>query len=88
VGSWEALEPLIGALGDRSAAVREAAAIALGGLDCPDAADALIAALHDRERRVRDAAESGLKQLGDSQVTVTVIEALREQYESRLARWR
>ncbi len=64
VGALPALAAILG--GSGAAALREAAADALGAIDDPAAGPALIGALDAPEWSVRDAAARGLSALGDS----------------------
>ena len=60
-----AVEPLIAALEDSHADVREAAAWALGDFNDRRSKDALRAALHDEDHRVRDNAAGALRSMGE-----------------------
>lgn len=69
--------PLVRALKDADAAVREAAAWALGRLELPNSAAPLIDALGDRESRVRAAAASALGSIEDAAAVPRLAEVLR-----------
>jgi len=62
-GDERAIEPLLGALGDRREYIRKAAAGALGMLGDPRAIEPLSVALNDRYASVRDCASRALESI-------------------------
>lgn len=62
-GDDRAVDPLLGALGDRREYIRKAAAEALGNLGDPRAIEPLSAALDDRYASVRDCARRALERI-------------------------
>jgi len=80
-----AVEPLIKALRQSSAQVRQKAARALGGLKSPNALESLITALGDSEVAVRQNAVSALGEIGDTSAIVPLAEIINENYVPKMS---
>ncbi len=78
LGGERAVEPLIAALADEAACVREAAARALGKIGDARAVEPLIAARRDKDRDVRQAAVEALGEIGGTRAVEALIAALRD----------
>jgi len=78
LGDEAALEPLILALSDENAGLRQCAAMALGELGSPRAVPALVRALRDRDRAVQWFAATSLAKLGEPAVKVLLNELRSE----------
>ncbi|MDP8257604.1 MAG: HEAT repeat domain-containing protein, partial [Candidatus Alcyoniella australis] len=76
LGDVSAVEPLIGALGDKNLMVQETAAEALGSLGDVSAVEPLIGALGDKNWSVQRAAAEALGSLGDVSAVEPLIGAL------------
>jgi HEAT repeat protein len=75
-----AVEPLIGALKDRSKDVRRSAALALGKIRDARAVEPLIDALKDRSKDVRGSAALALGEIGDKRAVLPLIGSLKDSY--------